>query len=146
MWEAISSSDNLELFHPHCKSNNSISWERNHYFDNLIYLNNKKYKSVFLKKNKNSGNELLISTLQNKKSHVIWRITETNNLKSNLRITIYPHLLATWPKMLYYLPLKFIIEPRLKSYLFCVISGLNYFLNETKKVSKNHFGTHKWFS
>ena len=31
----------------------------------------------------------------------------------------------------------------LKSYLFSVISDLNYFLNETKKVPKNHFGTHK---
>tara|TARA_Y200000002_G_scaffold174771_1_gene144192 strand:+ start:14072 stop:14578 length:507 start_codon:yes stop_codon:yes gene_type:complete len=146
LWEVISAPNNLELFHPYCKSNNTISWEKDHYSDEIIYLNNKKYKRVFLKWNKNSGYELLISNLQNKKSYVIWEITETDNLKSNLRITIYPHLLATWPKMLSYLPFKFIIEPRLKSYLFSVISGLNYFLNETKKVPKNHFGTHKWFS
>ena len=76
----------------------------------------------------------------------MWGITETDNLKSNLRLTIYPHLLATSLKTLSYLPFKIIIEPVLKSYLFSVISKLNYFLNETKKVPKNHFGTHKWFS
>ena len=146
LWEVISAPNNLELFHPYCKNNISINWEKGHYSDEIIYLNNKKYKRVFLKWKKNFGYELIISNLQNKKSYVIWEITEIDNLNSSLRITIYPHLLATWPKMLSYLPFTLIIKPRLKSYLFSVISGLHYFLNETKKVPKNHFGAHKWFS
>ena len=39
LWEAISASNNLELFHPYCKSNNTVSLEKDHYSDDIIYLN-----------------------------------------------------------------------------------------------------------
>jgi len=44
------------------------------------------------------------------------------------------------------LPYKFLINPKLKSYLNSVLSGINYYAVEQKPVPKNHFGNHKWFS
>ena len=39
-----------------------------------------------------------------------------------------------------------IIKPKLYNYLFSVISGLKYYLENNEEVPKNYFGTHKWFS
>ena len=51
-----------------------------------------------------------------------------------------------YSKILSYLPYKFIVKPKLKTYLNSVIMGINYYLVKNKTVEKNMFGKHEWFS
>lgn len=38
------------------------------------------------------------------------------------------------------------IQPALHSYLDAVLKGFEWFITTGKPVSKNQFGSHKWFS
>ena len=92
------------------------------------------------------GYELKIGKKDGKQSYVVWEIKEMDNTTCTLSITVYPHLLSKYPKIISYLPFKLIIKPKLYNYLFSVISGLKYYLENNEKVPKNNFGKHKWFS
>ena len=49
-------------------------------------------------------------------------------------------------KKLNWIPFKIFIQPMLKKYLSSVTDGLKYYLENNKKIKKNQFGTHMWFS
>ena len=146
IWKIISAQNNLELFHPFCKKNTVVSWKSMPYIDELEYLNGLKYVRKFVKWYPLKGYTLNIGKKEGKQSHVIWEIKEIDDLNCSLSITVYPHLLSNWPNFFSYIPYKLVIKPRLYNYLFAVISGLKYYLDNNKKVPKNHFGKHKWFS
>ena len=146
IWNIISAPNNLELFHPFCKENTVVSWNSMPYIDELEYLNGLKYFRKFVNWDPLKGYTLNIGKKEGKQSHVIWEIKEIDDLNCSLSITVYPHLLSNWPNFFSYIPYKLFIKPRLYNYLFSVISGLKYHLDNNKKVPKNHFGKHKWFS
>ena len=146
VWNVISAPNHLNLFHPFCKKNSIISWEESSHIDMLEYLNGLKYIRKFTKWSPLKGYELKIGKKNGKQSYVIWEIKEINNTTCVLSITVYPHLLSNYPKIISYLPFKLIIKPKLNNYLFSVISGLKYYLENKEKVPKNNFGKHKWFS
>ena len=146
LWKVISAPNHLELFHPFCKENIAISWDGMPYIDELEYLNGLKYVRKFVKWDPLKGYSLNIGKKQGKQSHVIWEIKEIDHANCTLSITVYPHLLSNWPNFVSYIPYKLIIKPTLYDYLFSVISGLKYFIENNEKVPKNHFGKHKWFS
>ena len=112
----------------------------------LEYLNGLKYIRKFTKWSPLKGYELKIGKKDEKQSYVVWEIKEIDNTTCTLSITVYPHLLSKFPKIISYLPFKLIIKPKLYNYLFSVISGLKYYLENNEKVPKNNFGKHKWFS
>ena len=146
VWNVISAPNHLNLFHPFCKKNSIISWEESSHIDMLEYLNGLKYIRKFTKWSPFKGYELKIGKKDGKQSYVVWEIKEMDNTTCSLSITVYPHLLSKFPKIISYLPFKLIIKPKLYNYLFSVISGLKYYLENNEKVPKNHFGKHKWFS
>lgn len=146
LWNVISAPNHLNLFHPFCKKNISISWDSMPYEDELEYLNGLKYVRKFVKWIPFKGYTLNIGKKEGKQSHVIWEIKEIDHSNCSLSITVYPHLLSNWPNFISYIPYQLIIKPRLYDYLFSVISGLKYFVENNEKVPKNHFGKHKWFS
>ena len=146
LWKMISSPNHLEKFHPFCKTNPIISWHNPPYVDKIEYLNGLIYIRKFMIWEPFKGFELYIGKKGGKQSYVVWKITELDQSTCSLSITVYPHLLNNWPYFISYLPYKLIIKPKLYDYLFSVISGLKYYLNNNKKVPKNHFGKHKWFS
>ena len=74
-----------------------------------------------------------------------WRLEKVDK-GSKLTITIYPFLLSTWPKVFSFLPYYFYINIKLKSYLFSVLSGIDWYIKEKTPVPKNQFGEHSWFS
>ena len=76
---------------------------------------------------------------------MVWEIKEIDNTTCTLSITVYPHLLSKFPKIISYLTFKLITKPKLYNYLFSVIYGLKYYLENNEKVPKNNFGKHKWF-
>ena len=145
LWNLISKPGYLNLVHPFCKQNNVISWKSNNHSDELIYHNNLKFIRDFIKWNEKNGYELVIGEKNKKKSLVKWKISLVNN-KTYLSITVYPYLMNQYPKIMSFLPYLIYIKPMLKSYLNSVLMGINWYLKTKKKVSKNQFGKHEWFS
>ena len=141
IWELISSPSNLELFHPFCKSNKVIIWSGK----KLVYLNGLTYKREFYSWEKSKGYSLFIGEKEKEQSYVVWEIFDINE-SNYLKITVYPYILRDMPKLISYLPYKFIVIPTLESYLKSVIRGVNYYLTTKNKTPKNYFGYHKWFS
>ena len=145
LWDLISSPEHLNLVHPFCKSNESIHWDKKKSKDVLVYLNGMVYFRDFTSWEDENGYELMIGRKRGKKSRVVWKI-KSDDKSVSLKITVYPYLLSSWPRVMSLIPYKFIISPLLKSYLKSVISGINYYLINQKPVEKNHFGKHIWFS
>ena len=68
VWNLISSTNNLELFHPFYKSNKIIKWPGEGSSDELIYLNDFKLIRYFIEWHENKGYKLLIGRKNGKKS------------------------------------------------------------------------------
>lgn len=145
LWELISAEENLNASHPFCKTNESIEWVDGNYSDKLVYLNGRTYIRKFQTWEEEKGYTLLIGEENGPQSFVEWVIEDAGN-KSKLTITVYPFILAKLPKILAYLPHKFWIQPRLKSYLKSVLGGFNHYAMTGNRVPRNHFGKHPWFS
>ena len=146
LWRIISDPGNLNLCHPFCKSNEVIQWGDGDRSDRLIYLNGLSYVRNFLTWDEGAGYELLIGEEGGPQSYVVWKIRSLDGSKSKLTITVYPYLLAKLPSYLAYIPHAIWLKPRLERYLNSVISGFQYYLKYGKKVPRNHFGKHPWFS
>ena len=141
----MTESGNLNLFHPFCKSNETIKWDGIGSKDILVYLNGLTFFREFIDWKENQGYSLLIGTKRGPKSFVKWKITNSRN-QTFLSITVYPHLLNNWPKVFSFFPYLIFIKPILKSYLFSVVNGVNWYSENKKPIEKNYFGKHIWFS
>jgi hypothetical protein len=145
LWDVISQPGHLELTHPFSKSHSVTSWPGVESNDVLIYLSGLRYERYFTDWSEGNGYTLQIGGREGKKSKVIWEISSEEN-KTFLSITIYPHFLANTPRFFSFLPYELLIRPKLTSYLNSVLGGIDYYLVKKESVPKNHFGTHKWFS
>ena len=145
LWDVISQPGHLELTHPFSKSHSVTSWPGVESNDVLIYLSGLRYERYFTDWSEGNGYTLQIGGREGKKSKVIWEISSEEN-KTFLSITIYPHFLANTPRFFSFLPYELLIRPKLTSYLDSVLGGIDYYLVKKESVPKNHFGTHKWFS
>ena len=145
LWDVISQPGHLELTHPFSKSHSVTSWPGVESNDVLIYLSGLRYERYFTDWSEGNGYTLQIGGREGKKSKVIWEISSEEN-KTFLSITIYPHFLANTPRFFSFLPYELLVRPKLTSYLNSVLGGIDYYLVKKESVPKNHFGTHKWFS
>tara|TARA_A100000164_G_scaffold343142_1_gene341185 strand:+ start:135 stop:647 length:513 start_codon:yes stop_codon:yes gene_type:complete len=145
LWEIISSESNLELFHPFCKKNNIITWPGDKSEDILIYLNGRTMRRKFIFWEKNFGYDLFINQIGFKSSFVSWRLKEENE-RSIIKISVWPYLFNKGYRAFNWIPFKLFVQPSLKKYLYSVTQGLKYYLENDKKIKKNQFGTHTWFS
>ena len=145
LWETISSPNYLNNVHPYCEKNSVIYWENDRHEDRLVYLNGLTYERKFTEWKTDEGYDLWIGNDNKKQSFVEWRIKEEGN-GVRLSITVYPFLLSTWPKALSFLPYFLYINIKLKSYLYSVLSGIEWFIDKKTPVPKNKFGKHSWFS
>ncbi|MBK00482.1 MAG: hypothetical protein CMB48_05995 [Euryarchaeota archaeon] len=146
MWELISTPGHLNYCHPFCKSNEIINWKQSNYRDELIYLNGLKYIRNFINWDPNKGYDLLIGKNGGPQSYVVWELTKHSELKCSLKITVFPYLFTKGGRILSYIPFFVYVKPRLKKYLYTVLSGFNYYIKHEKDVPRNHFGKHPWFS
>ena len=145
LWQIISRDGNLNHVHPFCKDNYSISWDGINSIDVLEYLNGLKFIREFITWEPEIGYSLLIGTKNGKKSYVVWEISSKNH-KNYLSITVYPHFMRKYSKIISYIPHKIMVEPYLKKYLKSVIGGVDYYLKNRETVPRNYFGQHEWFS
>ena len=145
LWEVVSSPNYLNNVHPFCKENSIISWNNDHHEDKILYLNDKTYIRKFVSWRALKGYDLWIGDNNKDQSFVEWRLEKAGN-RSKLTITVYPFLLSNWPRILSFLPYFLYINIKLKSYLFSVLSGIDWYIKENTPVPKNQFGKHSWFS
>ena len=145
VWKIISSESNLELFHPFVKENKIISWTGRQSEDILIYLNGRTMKRKFVFWEENFGYDLFINQAGFEPSFVSWRVIGDNQ-RSIITISIWPYLFNKGNKAFNYFPFQLFVRPSLEKYLFSVLRGLKYFLENDKVVKKNQFGKHAWFS
>ena len=146
IWKVISSPNNLELFHPFCKTNEVIHWDNSHIIrDKLIYLSGLTYFRDFYHWEENEGYKLYIGTKEGKKSKVEWKITNHGD-HSLLFIEVFPYISSKYPLIVNYLLFLSIIKPKLKNYLLNVLKGLAWYMDQKEPVKENQFGKHKWFS
>ena len=145
LWEVVSSPNYLNNVHPFCKENSIISWNNDHHEDKILYLNDKTYIRKFVSWRALKGYDLWIGDNNKEQSFVEWRLEKAGS-RSKLTITVYPFLLSTWPKIFSFLPYFLYIDIKLKSYLFSVLSGIDWYIKENTPVPKNQFGKHSWFS
>ena len=146
LWKVISEPENLNNSHPFCKSNEIISWGEGGRSDRLIYLNGLNYIRTFKTWDEGTGYTLEVGKEGGPQSYVIWEIEPLGEEISRLKITVYPYLLDWGPSLLTFLLHKIWVKPRLEKYLHSVISGFRYYIKEDKRVPRNHFGKHSWFS
>ena len=145
LWEVVSSPNYLNNVHPFCEENSIITWDNDHHEDKILYLNDKTYIRKFVSWRALKGYDLWIGDNNKDQSFVEWRLEKAGN-RSKLTITVYPFLLSTWPRILSFLPYFLYINIKLKSYLFSVLSGIDWYIKEKTPVPKNQFGEHSWFS
>ena len=145
LWEVVSSPNYLNNVHPFCKENSIISWNNDHHEDKILYLNDKTYMRKFVSWRALKGYDLWIGDNNKDQSFVEWRLEKIGS-RSKLTITVYPFLLSAWPKIFSFLPYFLYIDIKLKSYLFSVLSGIDWYIKENTPVPKNQFGKHSWFS
>ena len=145
LWKVVSSPNYLNNVHPFCKENSIIKWNNDHHEDKILYLNDKTYIRKFVSWRALKGYDLWIGDNNKDQSFVEWRLEKVGS-RSKLTITVYPFLLSTWPRILSFLPYFLYINIKLKSYLFSVLSGIDWYIKENTPVPKNQFGKHSWFS
>lgn len=145
LWEVISSPSSLELFHPFCKKNKIIRWSKEDSIDQIEYLNGLVFERKFFEWEDYKGYKLYIHQIGKPKSRVSWKI-QSDNDKSIIKISVSPYLFNSGHKVLNVIPYYIFTRPFLSSYLDSVTSGLKYYLEQGKVVSKNQFGSHIWFS
>ena len=146
IWKVVSSPGNLELFHPFCKTNETIKWDNpDGKKDKLEYLSGLIYFRDFYQWEENVGYKLFIGTKEGKKSKVEWKITNQGKT-SFLSIEIFPYLSSKYPLIINYLLFFTIVKPKLKNYLLSVLKGLVWYMDNKEPVKENQFGKHKWFS
>jgi len=145
LWDIISMPSNLELFHPFCAKNPITNWPGIDSADTILYYNGLKLERNFINWENNIGYDLLIGIENREQSFVSWRITEKNNTLE-LTISVYPYLNNCGSKLTNFLPFFIIVKPSLSNYLDSVLKGLEFYTKTNKKVKKNQFGTHKFFS
>ena len=145
LWKVVSSPNYLNNVHPFCKENSIIKWNNDHHEDKILYLNDKTYIRKFVSWRALKGYDLWIGDNNRDQSFVEWRLEKVGS-RSKLTITVYPFLLSSWPRVLSFLPYFLYINIKLKSYLFSVLSGIDWYIKENIPVPKNQFGKHSWFS
>ena len=145
LWEIVSSPNYLNNVHPFCRENTTIEWNNDHHEDKIIYLNERTYIRRFVSWRDLEGYDLWIGDSNKNQSFVEWRLEKVNT-GSKLTITVYPFLLSSWPKVLSFLPYFIYINIKLKTYLFSVLSGVEWYVQKKTPVPKNQFGRHSWFS
>lgn len=146
VWKSISSPGNLNNSHPFCQENTVQNWPGEESVDTLEYLNGFTIVRKFQSWNEGEGYSLLTGREGGRQSFVEWSLSEVNEKRTLLKIRVHPHLLSDWNRITASLAYLFYIRPKLKKYLYSVTRGFEWHIKNRKKIPRNHFGEHPWFS
>ena len=148
LWKIISLPGQLRLFHPFCKNNRVLKWEKEKSVDFIEYYNKKVLKRRFFDWKEEIGYKLIINDLKKDIAEVHWNIF--NSSKSKIDLSIEVQILDTamkkFPNTINKIILRTYVLPKLGTYLDSVLCGVKYFSETGNKVSKNQFGYNSMFS
>ena len=148
LWKIISLPGQLHLFHPFCKNNKVLKWEKEKSVDFIEYYNKKVLKRRFFDWKEEIGYKLIINDLKKDIAEVHWNIF--NSRKSKIDLSIEVQILDTamksFPNTINKIILSTYVLPKLGTYLDSVLCGVKYFSETGNKVSKNQFGYNSMFS
>ena len=148
LWKIISLPGQLHLFHPFCKNNKVLKWEKEKSVDFIEYYNKKVLKRRFFDWKEEIGYKLIINDLKKDIAEVHWNIF--NSRKSKIDLSIEVQILDTamkkFPNTINKIILRTYVLPKLGTYLDSVLCGVKYFSETGNKVSKNQFGYNSMFS
>ncbi len=149
LWKVIAEPGNLNNFHPFCKQNSVVVWNKENSKDSIEYYNGNTLNRKFTHWNEGSGYELIIKKKNSALSNVIWKIKKIENQKCEISIQLelfYETILTHYPKFLRKLIAKLFLKSKMKNYLKSVLLGLKFFVEENSVVHKNQFGRNRLFS
>ena len=146
LWTIISSPGNLEVCHPFCRSNPVEQWPGVGSRDSVYYYSGLVLYRQFTGWIDGVGYDLEIGKSQGSKSTVSWRISPTGYGKSVLSITIQPYNLQHMPLVKRWFRHYTYLRPVLRNYLSSVLLGFDWYITTGKRVKRNQFGPHQWFS
>ena len=148
LWKIISLPGQLHFFHPFCKNNEVLKWEKEKSVDFIEYYNKKVLKRKFFDWKEEIGYKLIINDLKKDIAEVHWNIF--NSRKSKIDLSIEVQILDTamksYPNTINKIILRTYVLPKLGTYLDSVLCGVKYFSETGNKVSKNQFGYNSMFS
>ena len=116
VWKIISSERNLEKFHPFCKTNEVISWDRDNSIDCVEYYNGRKLQRNFTQWLEGKGYDLIIGDSEGNNSIVSWRL-DGDDSTSSLSISVRTYIFNKGNKIMKVLPFFLYTKPKLASYL-----------------------------
>jgi hypothetical protein len=146
VWSVISNPGNLELCHPFCRRNPVESWPGIGSHDAIEYYSGWRFERRFTGWIDGGGYDLEIGRKGGRRTAVSWRIREVDDGTSVLGITTYPVGLQHLPVVVRWLPHLVTMRPMLRSYLDSVLRGFEHYLTTGQPVTRNQFGSHRWFS
>ena len=148
LWEIISAPGKLDIYHPFCKKNEVLNWDKKNSIDLIEYYNKKVLKRKFFDWEEEIGFKLVINDLKKDIAEVHWSLS--NPTKSKIDLSIQVQILDTalkrLPNSINKIILKTYVLPRLGTYLESVLNGIKFHSETGNKVSKNQFGYNSMFS
>ena len=140
VWREISKPGNLTDFHPFCQSNLVEIWPGKGSRDKIYYYSGLVLVREFITWIEGDGYDLIASAEDGMRFKVSWRITEEEHGQSCLNLSIRPYNMGNSEKrMKQYSRL-------LGKYLDQVLQGFEYYMRTGNPVTRNQFGSHRWFS
>ena len=146
VWKLISTSENLEQFHPYCAKNPVKEWREEGSKDEVHYYSGLVYEREFFEWIDGVGYDLLIGKRDAEKSLVSWRLKKIHESKCSISIEVRSAFLLRYSKILRFFVYMFWLRPKLHKSLSAVTSGIKWRVESGQKVSRNQFGVHPWFS
>ena len=140
VWREISKPGNLTDFHPFCQSNPVEIWPGEGSRDKIYYYSGLILVREFISWIEGDGYDLIASAEGGMQFKVYWRITEEEQGQSCLNLTIHPYIMGNSEKRMRQ------FSRLLAKYLAQVLHGFEYYMRTGKTVTRNQFGSHRWFS
>ena len=138
----IKSPNNLEKFHPFCKTNTIDVWNEYNKIDYVNYYSGKSYKRQFT--NINANGYTLDVYEDRKLATITWTVASINN-KSFIEITAdlnMPYSLRIINLIIFHVYVKHVM----KRYLNAVTKGLKMYMETKEIIQEDQFGKHIWYS
>ena len=148
LWKIISVYGQLHLFHPFCKNNEVLKWDKEKSIDLVEYYNRKLLKRKFFDWEEEVGFKLIINDLKKDIAEVHWNLFNSKKSKIDLsiKVQILDTALKKFPNAINKIIFRTYVSPKLGTYLDSVLCGVKYFSETGNKVSKNQFGYNSMFS
>ena len=140
VWQEISKPGNLVDFHPFCQSNPVEVWPGEGSRDKIYYYSGLVLEREFISWIEGEGYDLIARAEDGLQFKVYWRISEEEQGKSCLNLTIRPYIMGHSDKRMRQ------FSRLLAKYLDQVTQGFEFFMRTGKPVTRNQFGSHRWFS